>query len=254
MAINVVQFQKGLSMIEFLDRYGTEAQCYRALYRARWPKGFRCPACAGARHLTFQRDRQTYYQCRACQHQTTLLSGTLFEATKLPLRIWFLALYLLTSTKTNLAALELKRHLGVCYRTAWRLKHKIMQAMTEREESRQLSGFVQIDDAYLGGERNGGKPGRGSENKQAFIVAVETDATLEHPACAVIEPVRTFDNAAMHDWAARRLAPDAEVFTDGLGAFRRFTDAGHAHTVIETEGGGRSHRSPGCSLGQCAAG
>lgn len=111
-------------------------------------------------------------------------------------------MHLLTSTKTNMAALELMRHLGVSYRTSWRLKHKIMQAMAEREQTRQLHGFVQIDDAYLGGERNGGKPGRGSENKQAFIVAVETDETLEYPVCAVLEPVRSFDNASMQDWAA----------------------------------------------------
>ena len=72
---------------------------------------------------------QTIYQCRACQHQATLISGTLLQDTKLPLTTGFLAIHLLTSTKTNLAALELKCHLGVSYRTAWRLKHKIMQAM-----------------------------------------------------------------------------------------------------------------------------
>ena len=77
------------------------------------------------------------------------------------------------------------------------------------------------------------------ENKQAFLVAVETDTDLEHPRCAVIEPVRTFNNASISDWAARRLQPDAEVYTDGLFAFRRFIDAGHAQTVLET-GGGRA--------------
>ncbi|MFO1516056.1 MAG: IS1595 family transposase [Lysobacterales bacterium] len=237
MAMNAVQFQAGLSMAQFLAQYGTEAKCRRALYRARWPQGFRCPACGDRRRCTFQREGQTYYQCRVCRHQTTLLAGTLFEATKLPLTTWFLALHLLTASKTNVAALELKRHLGVTYRTAWRLKHKIMQAMTQREESRRLKGLVQIDDAYLGGERNGGKPGRGSENKQPFLIAVETNENLDHPACAVIEPVRTFDNVAVADWCARRLAPEAEVYTDGLSAFRRFADAGHAHTVIQGEGG-----------------
>lgn len=161
----------------------------------------------------------------------------MFEATKLPLTTWFLAIHLLTSTKTNMAALELKRHLGVSYRTAWRLKHKVMEAMMQREEPRQLNGFVQIDDAYLGGERNGGKPGRGSENKQAFVIAIETDANLDHPRFAVIEPVRTFDNNAISDWAQRRLAPEAEAFSDGLGAFRRFETTGHAHTVLKSEGG-----------------
>ena len=85
MAMNAVQFQAGLSMAQFLAQYGTEAKCRRALYRARWPQGFRCPACGDRRRCTFQREGQTYYQCRACRHQTTLLAGTLFEATKLPL-------------------------------------------------------------------------------------------------------------------------------------------------------------------------
>jgi hypothetical protein len=96
-----------------------------------------------------------------------------------------------------MAALELKWHLGVSYRTAWRLKHKVMEAMMQREELHQYSGFVQIDDACLGGELDGGKSGRDSENKQAFVIAVETDANLEHPRFAVIEPVRHRDAGSM---------------------------------------------------------
>lgn len=239
MSINPIQFQPGLSMTEFIQRYGTEAKCYRALYQWRWPKGFRCPACGKRGRSRFRRGTTVYYQCRACRHQCTLISGTLFEGTKLPLRLWIQALYLLTATKTNLAALELMRHLGVNYKTAWRLKHKIMQAMATREEPRKLKGYVQIDDAYLGGERNGGKPGRGSENKQAFLIAVSTDANREHPHMAVIEPVRAFDNASMKDWITRRLEPECEVYTDGLACFRRLEEAGHAHTTLVT-GGGRA--------------
>ena len=239
MGINRVQFQPGLSMSEFIHRYGTEAKCYRALYKWRWPEGFRCPACAGRARSRFRRGDAIYYQCRACRHQTTLTAGTQPEGTKLPLRTWMLAMHLLTSTKTNLAALELMRHLGVNYKTAWRLKHKVMQAMTEREDSRKLQGFVQLDDAYLGGERNGGKPGRGSENKQAFVIAVQTDEHLERPTFAVVERVRSFDNASPNDWITRRLAPECEVYSDGLACFRRLEDAGHAHTTLDT-GGGRA--------------
>ena len=124
-----VQFQNGLSMTQFMTHYGTEAKCRRVLFRSRWPKSYRCPACAGRLSSRFRREDRIYYQCCACRHQTTLLSGTLFEATKLPLRTWFLGIHLLTSTKTNMAALELKRHLSVTYRTAWRMKHKVMEAM-----------------------------------------------------------------------------------------------------------------------------
>lgn len=165
MPMNRIQFQPGLSLLAFLDRFGTEAACRRELRRARWPHGFVCPRCGG-RQASGCHDRQgnRLWQCRKCRTQTSLISGTVFASTKLPLRTWFLALYLLTQSKTNLAALELMRHLGVCYRTAWRIKHKLMQVMAARDAQAQLGGLVQIDDAYLGGERNGGKRGRGSEN------------------------------------------------------------------------------------------
>ena len=83
-------------------------------------------------------------------------------------------MHLLTQSKNNVAALELMRHLGVCYKTAWLMKHKLMEVMRVREDGRQLDGRVEIDDAYLGGERSGGKTGRGSENKVPFVAAVQT--------------------------------------------------------------------------------
>ena len=237
MAMNMVQFQKSLSMPAFLAKHGTESSCRATLEKARWPNGYRCVKCKESRHIRFERRQQLYFQCSRCGFQMSLVAGTLFQSTKLPLRRWFLALHLLAGAKTNISALELMRQLDVCYRTAWRLKHKVMHAMTNREESRKLNGLVQIDDAYLGGERNGGKTGRGSENKQPFLIAVETNAELEHPRCAVIEPLRSFDNASIKDWASRRLGEGAEVYTDGLWCFRRFADAGHPHTVLETAGG-----------------
>ncbi len=163
----------------------------------------------------------------------------MFQGTKLSLRTWMLALHLLTSTKTNMAALELMRHLGVNYKTAWRMKHKIMQVMAEREATRRLSGFVQIDDAYLGGERNGGKAGRGSENKQPFLIAVQTDASFTAPSFVVIEPVRSFDNAALTDWIARRLKPECEAYTDGLAVSAAWRTPA-MHTPHWTTGGGRA--------------
>lgn len=172
MAMNRVQFQPGLSLPAFLHRYGTEPACEQALQQARWPQGFVCPNCDGTRYSRFQHRGRPMWQCANCRKQCSLRSGTVFDNTKLPLTTWLLALYLLSQSKTNLAALELMRHLGVCYRTAWRLKHKLMQTMSERDADRRLGGLVQVDDAYLGGERNGGKAGRGSENKRPFVIGV----------------------------------------------------------------------------------
>lgn len=232
MAMNRVQFQPGLSLITFLRDYGTQEACEAALFKARWPVGFVCPRCQSQTCSTFIRGAQQLWQCSACRCQTSLMAGTLFEHSRLPLNTWFLAMYLLTQTKTNLAALELARHLGVSYSSAWRMKHKLMQAMTEREASRRLTGFVQIDDAYLGGEHNGGKRGRGSENKRPFVIAVATDES-GRPGYAVIEPLSGFTKAAITQWAKQRLQPGAEVNSDGLRAFGAMASLGHAHTVIQ---------------------
>ena len=120
-------------MMAFMDRYGSDDKCEAALIESRWPDGFTCPSCACAQSSSFRREGRLYYQCSGCRHQCSVISGTIFEATKLPLTRWFLAMHLLTQSKNNVSALELKRHLGVCYKTAWLIKHKLMEVMRVRE-------------------------------------------------------------------------------------------------------------------------
>ncbi|WP_043648228.1 transposase, partial [Chitinilyticum litopenaei] len=132
--INGIQFQKGLSLPEFVASYGTEAQCQAALIKARWPDGFRCPHCQHPLAYEFQHGHHRYWQCRSCQHQTSLRAGTIMEQSKLTLRTWMLAIYLVTQAKTNIAALALRRQLGISWKAAWLLKHKLMEAMRQREE------------------------------------------------------------------------------------------------------------------------
>ncbi len=220
MAMNRIQFQPGLSMPDFFARYGTEAQCDTALVEARWPDGFRCPCCGGSAHCVLRAGSRKLFQCNACRHQTSLIAGTVFQGTKLSLTIWFLAIYLISQAKTGLSALALKRQLGVSYPTAWLIQHKLMNAMAKREERYVLEGQVQVDDAYLGGERSGGKAGRGSENKIPFVVT--------------LSPVPGFTLKAIAAWAKTHLAPGSTVSSDGLACFTAVTEAGciHQPTVV----------------------
>lgn len=217
MAMNRVQFQAGLSMAEFLREYGTERRCERALEAARWPDGFCCPNCSDTRSSCFEREGRGYWQCCRCRRQTTVKAGTIFDSSKLPLTTWFLAMHLLTQSKNNVSALELKRHLGVSYPTAWLVKHKLMQVMAEREDRRVLRGRVEIDDAYLGGERPG-KTGRGSENKIPFVAAVETRLDGK-PLSVCFEPMR-FTKDGIQDWANRRIDANAIVYSDALPSMK----------------------------------
>ena len=242
MAMNRVQFQRGLSMAEFLDRYGSEDKCEAALVAARWPKGFACPACGSVVYSVFVRSARRYWQCGVCRHQCSAISGTIFESTKLALTRWFLAMHLLTQSKNNVSALELKRHLGVCYKSAWLMKHKLMEVMREREDARVLDGRVEIDDAYLGGDRTGGKSGRGSENKVPFIAAVQTTADgRPQYACFSKQP---FTTEAVAIWAAKSLATSAVVVSDGLWCFRGVKIIGAEHEPTVTGSGKASARLP----------
>lgn len=241
MATNKIQFQRGLSMAEFLEQYGSEEGCETALTLWRWPQGFACPLCGGPSSCSFRRGGRQLWQCARCRHQSSVTSGTVFESTKLPLTSWFLAMHLLTQAKNNVSALELSRHLGVTYKTAWLLKHKVMEVMRLREDSRQLSGRVEIDDAYLGGERTGGKPGRGSENKVPFVAAVQTSADGQ-AVRACFAPI-PFTKDALEKFAAKSLALPLTLVSDGLGCFKAAT-AGAVHERIVTGGGKASVKLP----------
>ena len=111
MSRNPVQFQKGLSLIDFNRRYGSDEQCHAALIAMRWPDGFECPHCKSRRHSYSPARR--IFQCSACRVQTSARAGTMFHKSRTPLVKWFLAIHLLTSAKNDIAALELARQLGV---------------------------------------------------------------------------------------------------------------------------------------------
>ena len=237
-----VQFQKGLSLREFMARYGTEEQCVEAICNARWPQGFVCPECGSTRHCALSRG---LFQCQDCRKQTSPTAGTIFQSTKLPLAVWFQAMHLLTQGKHSVSALELKRQLGVHYETAWAIKHKLMQVMLERESQTVLSGRIEVDDAYMGGARHEGKRGRGAPGKTPFVVAVQTDP--EHPAsvlCMRMKTLRNVGGKGLKAWFSRGFVEGAQVHTDGWKAYNVLEVYGFKHESHKMPGGWRSARHP----------
>ena len=153
----------------------------------------------------------------------------------MPSTTWFLAFYLIGQAMTGISSLEISRHLGVKYDTAWLLHSKILREMAEREEGYLLRGKIQLDDACLGGERSGGKVGRGSENKIPIDGAVSLNEAV-HPIHAMITAVSGFSSGAIADWAKRHLASGSHVFNDGLACFRAVTMSNSCHKAVATQG------------------
>lgn len=268
MARNAVQLQKGLSEAEFDRLYGTEEQCRAAVIAARWPDGFSCPVCGGASYSVVK--TRGLFQCTTCRRQTSPIAGTMFASTKLALRTWFRAMYHLTQSKQGISSIELGRRLGVRQTTAWMLKHKIQQAMMERDGRKRLKGRVEIDDAVLGGERSGGKRGRswrrllrsegslegqrrgGAPGKTPFVAAVEITDDGK-PVRLKLRRVAGFTGQAISRFSMRSLDSSCTVVSDGLACFHRVTDAGCQHQAILTGSGPAGGPQPRLQMGQYRA-
>ena len=213
-----IQFQKGLSLPEFIMKFGTREQCEQHLFKHKWNNGFICGKCGSRTSSHFNKGKHTVYECSDCHKQTSLLVGTLFERTHLPLPVWYLAIYLISEAKTGISALDLHRKLGVNHKTAWLMHQKIMHSMLTEEKSRLISGRIEMDDAYLGGKLKGGNRGRGSQNKHPFIAAVATDKK-GHPLSIKLAPIDSFTIKDVAKWTSEHILPKSHIVSDALTCF-----------------------------------
>ena len=164
-------------LTELVDRYNCDEQCRAYLEELRWAKGPICPRCGGV-NIARISTRKSVLRCRGCQRQFTVTMGTIFHDSHMPLVKWFLAVLLMCEAKKGMSAWQLKRTLGMAYKTAWYLCHRIREAMANANESQpKVSGVVEMDETYIGPRERGGKRGRGAK-KQIVIGIRERNGQL----------------------------------------------------------------------------
>jgi transposase-like protein len=234
--------------MEFNARFGTDEQCREYLFQARWPEGFRCDGCGHGDAYALR--TRLVYECTACGKRHSLLAGTLFEQTKTGLARWFLAIYLVTSSKGGIAAAELQRQLGFgSYQTAWAWLHKLRKAMV-RPERAPLAGRVEADETYVGGPRPG-KRGRGAAGKTLVAGAVEASQAegrrLGRLRLAVVPDASA---ASLEGFLGAAVATPAAVATDGWGGYAGLPAKGYHHEPVDlgASGGDAVLRLPGIHL------
>lgn len=143
-----------MTLLELKTQYSDEAKCRELLARLRWPGGVACPRCQSktiSRLFT-----QSKYECADCRYQFSVTAGTIFNDSHLRLEIWFMAVLLLCEAKKGISACQVQRTLGISYKTAWYLCHRIRAAMREMDRPR-LEGTVEMDETYVGGKMRGGR-------------------------------------------------------------------------------------------------
>jgi hypothetical protein len=228
---------------EFDERFSSEQACYEYLFRIRWPQGFRCPRCGNPGHWVSARGLCI---CRRCEHHQSITAGTILHGTKKPLRDWFKALWWFTTRKSGVNAINLKDLLGLgSYQTAWRWLQKL-RSCTIRQGRQRLSGHVEVDEFYLGGQCSG-KPGRGAGHKCAVAIAVERKG--RKLGRLRLQPI---DSCGIRDLTAfvqAHIAPGSHIQTDGWSGYAELRTTGYTHEpVFMTRAANKHSVLPGAHL------
>lgn len=216
---------------EFERRFSSEQACRAYIEALRWPGGFRCPACRGEVAAMV---RDGLYQCRSCRRQTSATAGTIFQDTRKPLVMWFRAMWYVTSQKNGASALGLQRVLGLgSYETAWTWLHKLRRAMIRPDRDR-LSGWIEVDETFIGGLAEGAVGGRQKANKALVVIAAQADG----PAIGRIRMRMIADASAdsLHSFVIDCIEPGSTLHTDGWQGYAGLEKKGFEREVSTTRG------------------
>ena len=214
-----------MTILEFPARFGTEEGCREYLFCSRWPEGFLCPAC-GKRDAGAETRRHLWI-CTGCGRQTSITAGTVMHKTRLPLRTWFWAAYLVSTFHPGISAKQLQRQLGIgCHETAWAMLHKFRAAMVAPERE-LLKREVEIDEFFLGGYEEGLKGGRQHGKKTLVGAAIEVRGRGSGRLRLQVLP--DSQASTLEAFTKRTTAPGAIVHTDGLFSYSGLPKLGYDH-------------------------
>lgn len=213
---------------EFDQWFSTEEACIAYLQRLRWPDGFRCPHCNGTKGWEMAAG---LIRCSKCKQKTSILAGTIFHGTRKPIRLWFQAIWYVTSQKFGGSALGLKRVLGLgSYQTAWSWLHKMRRAMV-RPGRDKLGGIVEVDETLIGGEDRGGKRGRGAGRKSIVVIALEIHEPIGYGRVRM-KRVPDFSSSSLIPFVKDVVERGTEIRTDSWGGYNELDRLGYAHKKI----------------------
>jgi transposase-like protein len=221
------------TLLELEKRFSTDEECRAYLFALRWPDGFVCPRCGGQQAWAMHRG---LWLCGKCRYQASVMAGTIFQDSRLPLTLWFRAIWYVTSQKNGVSALGIQRVLGLgSYETAWAWLHKLRRAMV-RPGRERLSGTVEVDETYWGAQEEG-VIGRLTEDKALILVAAQQDGP--HKIGRIrMRRIPDLTQATLHGFIRENIEPGSVVRTDGLSAYAGLE--GYRHVPMLITGSGKT--------------
>jgi transposase-like protein/ribosomal protein L37AE/L43A len=216
------------NLLEFEKEFNTEEQCRDYIAKLRYENGlFICPKCGGLKSWSVS---ATVFECSECGHQSSVISGTIFQDTHKPLTLWFRAIWYITSQKNGTSAIGLQRVLGLgSYRTAWTWLHKLRRAMV-RQGRDKLQGVIEVDETYIGSPESGGKRGRGAGNKILTVIAVEIkDKKIGRIRIGVIDDA---SSDSLHKFIDTAIEKGSTIISDGWRGYNGLTEKGYTQEIM----------------------
>ena len=209
-----------------MDHYNCDHKCRELLEDLRWPGGVACTRC-GCKDV-LELPKHNRWQCGDCEYQFSVTSGTVMHDSHLPLRKWFMAIYLMCESKKGVSANQLHRTLGVAYRTAWYLCHRIRKAMGKEPFSGPtLLGVVEVDETIVGGKTKG-KGARYMGNKVIIAGAIQRGGKVR------AERIPDVTRETLHSFIARTVKDEAEaIYTDELKSYLGIADHNTRHETVK---------------------
>ena len=220
------------SIFEIVKQFGTEEKCIEYFERIRWPHGPVCIRCGSSNVLRFKTKGKTgkdrhLYGCRDCRYQYSVTTGTVFHDSHLPLTKWFLAIYLICSSKKGVAAKQLQRQLSTTYETAWYMAHRIRLAMSEDDDfCQKFAGICEVDETYIGGKGKGPR-GRGAANKIPVVAIKERTSGK-----ILMQAVKNVKASTLAAFIRNYAEPGAEIHTDEFPAYLWLDASEFVHNAV----------------------
>lgn len=216
-----------MSLLEFQDKFPTEQVCWDYLVKMRWPDGIECSCCEESK-LDFIKTRKIF-ECRRCRKQIYATAGTIFHRSRVPLRKWFWAIFLMATSKKGISMLFLQKQLSIgSYRTAWLMSHKIRQAMLQRNDIYTLGGTVEADEIFIGGKQSLEERRKVGSNKTPFLIAVEENSD-GGPHFLSFEELETIYEEHVVPAIKKNIRMGSTIKSDGDGVYVKASKQGYKH-------------------------
>src|SRR6184192_1206915 len=218
-----------MTLVDVMNLFDTDERCRELLVRLRWPNGVECLRCK-APVVELATAKQLFY-CKECDYQFTVTASTIFNDSHLPLTKWFLATLLLCEARKGMSANQLKRTLGISYKTAWYLCHRIRAAMKDANPT-PLDGIVEVDETFVGGKKRGIGSGNYMRYKTTVIGAVQRGGPIR------LKVIKHTDTKTLHRFIKDVTKPDAKaIYTDDHAGYKGIGDEDTKHETVNHRAG-----------------